>query len=42
MNYHSLEIREDRPKLRSWNWRLIPKRLEELARAGVFYDDRMV
>jgi len=28
--------------LRSFNWQLIPKRLQELALKGIHYDDRVI
>ena len=34
------EIAREKPKIRSFNAQLIPKRLQELALAGVYFDDR--
>ena len=38
-----LTVQNPYPKVSgSFNWRLIPKRLEDLAKRGVYFDDRMV
>lgn len=42
MNYCALDIVPDKPKLRSFNARFIPKRLIELAKAGTYYDSRII
>lgn len=43
MNYRALDITHKWPKHRgSFNAQLVPKKLEELAKAGVYFDDRIV
>lgn len=42
MNYRAHEITQKWPTASSFNWRLIPKKLEELAKAGTYFDDQML
>jgi hypothetical protein len=39
---YTFDVKEMKPKHRSWNVRLIPAKLEELARAGTYYDSHIL
>jgi len=42
MKYHSIEIKVPHPKVRSFNAQLIPKKLQELALAGTYFDSKLI
>lgn len=42
MNYRAHQITHKWPKASSFNWQLVPKKLEELAKQGTYYDDKIL
>lgn len=42
MKYKAMDIVEKKVRHRSYNARLIPEKLAELARAGTYFDSRLL
>lgn len=42
MEYRAHLVENTRLKVRPFNARLIPKKLEQLAKSGVYFDDRVL